>query len=194
VFVAACFPAAALADDAPAPAPPPADGQQQSPPADGQQQSAPADAQPPAPACLSAKGGQAGDTALRGVRVGARATIRDADGKPLAVNSVSYCVEGGGDFSFALSSESDVVLVASTAPGDTIGAVKPTSAARTARAEFPRMTKIIRTGGTTVYRVDTRRQLILGVAAGRVNFVAAADRLLLEYPNKIGYYMRRLGF
>jgi hypothetical protein len=56
------------------------------------------------------------------------------------------------------------------------------------------MTKIIRTGGTTVYRVDTRRQLILGVAAGRVNFVAAADRLLLEYPNKIGYYMHRLGF
>jgi hypothetical protein len=183
-FLAACFPAAALADDAPAPAP-----------ADGQQQSAPAEAQPqPAPACLSANGGEAGDLALRGVRVGVRATIRDADGKPLAANSVSYCVEGGGDFSFALSPDSDVVLVASTAPGDTIGGVKPTSAARTARAEFPRMTKIIRTGGTTVYRVDTRRQLILGVAAGRVNFVAAADRLLLEYPNKIGYYMRRLGF
>jgi hypothetical protein len=86
-----------------------------------------------------------------------------------------------------------VVLVASTAPGDTIGAVKPSSTARVARAEFPRMTKVIRTGGTTVYRVDTRRQLILGVAAGRVNFVAAADRLLLEYPNKIGYYMHRLG-
>ena len=182
-FLAACFPSVALADDAPP-----------SPPADGQQQSAPADGQQPAPACLSANGGQAGDLSLRGVRVGARATIRDADGKPLAVNSVSYCVEGGGDFSFALSSNSDVVLVASTAPGDTIGAVNPTSAAREARAEFPRMTKIIRTGGTTVYRVDNRRQLILGVAAGRVNFVAAADRLLLEYPNKIGYYMRRLGF
>jgi hypothetical protein len=173
-FLAACFPAQALADEAPAP-----------PPADEQQA---------APACLAAKGGQAGDLALRGVRVGAPATIRDGDGKPLAVNSVSYCVEGGGDFGFALSSDSDVVLVASTAPGDTIGAVKPTSAARVARAEFPRMSKIIRTGGTTVYRVDTRRQLILGVAAGRVNFVAAADRLLLEYPNKIGYYMRRLGF
>jgi hypothetical protein len=182
-FLAACFPAPALADDPPPP-----------PPADGQQQPAPADGQQPAPACLPAGGGQAGDLALRGVRVGARATIRDADGKPLAVNSVSYCVEGGGDFSFALSPDSDVVLVASTAPGDTIGAVKPNSAARAARAEFPRMTKIVRTGGTTVYRVDTRRQLILGVAAGRVNFVAAADRLLLEYPNKIGYYMHRLGF
>jgi hypothetical protein len=173
-FLAACFPAQALADDAPAPAP-----------ADGQQS---------APACLSADGGDAADRALRGVRVGAPATIRDADGKPLAVNSVSYCVEGGGDFSFALSRDSDVVLVASTAPGDTIGAVNPTSPARSARAEFPRMTKIVRTGGTTVYRIDTRRQLILGVAAGRVNFVAAADRLLLEYPNKLGYYMHRLGF
>ena len=27
-----------------------------------------------------------------------------------------------------------------------------------------------------------------------VGFVAAADRLLLEYPNKLGYYLRRLGF
>ena len=26
------------------------------------------------------------------------------------------------------------------------------------------------------------------------NFVAAADRLLLEYPGKLGYYVRRLGF
>jgi hypothetical protein len=32
------------------------------------------------------------------------------------------------------------------------------------------------------------------VADGRVNFVAAADRLLLEYPNKLGYYLHRLGF
>jgi hypothetical protein len=56
------------------------------------------------------------------------------------------------------------------------------------------MKKLTRTGATTVYRVDSRRQLILGVAAGHVNFVAAADRLLLEYPNKLGYYMRRLGF
>jgi hypothetical protein len=32
------------------------------------------------------------------------------------------------------------------------------------------------------------------VADGRVNFVAAADRLLLEYPNKLGYYLKRLGF
>jgi hypothetical protein len=181
-FLAACLPAQALADDAPAAAP-----------ADGQQ-TAPADGQPTAPACLSASGGAAGAQTLRGVRVGTHATIRDADGKPLAVNSVSYCVEGGGDFGFALSRDSDVVLVASTAPGDTIGPVNPTSAAREARAEFPRMTKIVRTGGTTVYRVDTRRQLILGVAAGRVNFVAAADRLLLEYPNKLGYYMHRLGF
>jgi hypothetical protein len=56
------------------------------------------------------------------------------------------------------------------------------------------MRKLVRTGQTSVYRVDTRRQLVLGVADGRVNFVAAADRLLLEYPNKLGYYMRRLGF
>jgi hypothetical protein len=181
VLAAACFPAAALADDPPAP-----DQQQATPP--------PADPQPAAPSCLAAKGGQAGDHAIRGLRVGARAQIRDADGKPLAVNSVTYCVEGGGDVSFALSQQQDIVLVVSTADGDSIGSVNPASPAKAARAEFPKMRKLTRTGGTTVYRVDARRQLILGVAAGRVNFVAAADRLLLEYPNKLGYYMHRLGF
>ncbi len=131
---------------------------------------------------------------MRGVHVGVRARIRDADGKPLDVNSVSYCVEGGGDFSLALSKAQDIVLVLSTADGDSIGAINPTSPAMSARMEFPNMKKLTRAGATTVYRVDTKRQLILGVAAGRVNFVAAADRLLLEYPNKLGYYMRRLGF
>jgi hypothetical protein len=147
-----------------------------------------------AAACLPATGGEAADQALRGVRVGVRAKLRDADGKPLAVNSVSYCVEGGGSFGFALSRESDVVLVLSTSDGDSIGPINPTSPSQSARAEFPKMTRLVRAGGTVVYRVDTRRQLILGVADGRVNFVAAADRLLLEYPNKLGYYMRRLGF
>ncbi|MFL5842404.1 MAG: hypothetical protein ACJ77Z_18305 [Thermoleophilaceae bacterium] len=180
-LAAAWFPAAALADDAPAP-----DQQQAAP--------APAETQPAAPACLAAEGGEAGDHGLRGLRVGARARIRDADGKPLAVNSVSYCVEGGGDFSFALSHEQDIVLVLSTADGDSIGPINPTSPAQSARMRFPKMEKLTRAGTTTVYRVDTRRQLILGVAAGRVNFVAAADRLLLEYPNKLGYYMHRLGF
>ena len=155
---------------------------------------APAESAPAAQACLAAAGGQAQDQAMRGVHVGVRARIRDADGKPLDVNSVSYCVEGGGDFSLALSKAQDIVLVLSTADGDSIGAINPTSPAMSARMEFPGMKKLTRAGATTVYRVDTKRQLILGVAAGRVNFVAAADRLLLEYPNKLGYYMRRLGF
>jgi hypothetical protein len=180
-LAAAWFPAAALADD---PAPP-ADGQQPTPP--------PADTQPTAPSCLPAKGGAASDQSIRGVRVGARASIRDADGKPLAANSVSYCVEGGGEFSYALSSEQDVLLVLSTADGDSIGQINPSSPAESARTRFPKMKKLTRAGATTVYRVDARRQLILGVAAGRVNFVAAADRLLLEYPNKLGYYVHRLG-
>ena len=147
-----------------------------------------------APACLTQAGGQAADQALRGVRVGVRANIRAADGKPLAVNSVSYCVQGGGDFSLALSREQDIVLVLSTADGDSIGEINPTSPARSARMAFPAMTRVAKAGDTLVYRVDAKRQLILGVADGRVNFVAAADRLLLEYPSKLGYYLRRLGF
>jgi hypothetical protein len=181
-LAAAWFPAAALADD---PAAPP-DGQQPASP--------PADTQPPAPSCLPANGGASGDQSIRGVRVGARASIRDAQGQPLAVNSVSYCVDGGGEFSYALSPEQDVLLVLSTADGDSIGPINPTSPAESARTKFPKMKKLTRAGSTTVYRVDGRRQLILGVAAGRVKFVAAADRLLLEYPNKLGYYMHRLGF
>jgi hypothetical protein len=145
------------------------------------------------PACLSAKGPTSDGQSIRGVHVGGRAVIRGSDGNPLKVSSVSYCVDGGGVFSFALSQESDVVLALSTADGDAIGEINPTSPAESARLAFPKMKKLAKTKETSVYRVD-RRQLILGVADGRVNFVAAADRLLLEYPNKLGYYLKRLGF
>jgi hypothetical protein len=147
-----------------------------------------------APACLAANGPESDGQSIRGVHVGGRSVIRDADGNPLTVNSVSYCVDGGGVFSFALSSDSDVVLALSTADGDAIGPINPTSPAQSARVAFPKMKRVTSRGDTAVYRVDTRRQLILGVADGRVNFVAAADRLLLEYPNKLGYYLKRLGF
>jgi hypothetical protein len=160
--VAAAFPSAALAEDA--------------------------------PACLTAKGQAPAAQSVRGVHVGGRAVIRGSDGNPLKVSSVSYCVTGGGAFSFALSTESDVLLAVSTAEGDSIGPINPTSPAEAARVAFPRMRKLVRSGQTSVYRVDARRQLVLGVADGRVNFVAAADRLLLEYPGKLGYYVRRLGF
>jgi hypothetical protein len=147
-----------------------------------------------APACLATKGPASDGQSIRGVHVGGRAVIRGSDGNPLKVSSVSYCVDGGGVFSFALSQESDVVLALSTSDGDAIGEINPTSPAESARLAFPKMKKLAKTGKTGVYRVDTRRQLILGVADGRVNFVAAADRLLLEYPNKLGYYLKRLGF
>ena len=147
-----------------------------------------------APACLTSKGTPPDSQSIRGVHVGGRAVIRDADGNPLKVSSVSYCVDGGGVFGFALSTESDVVLALSTADGDSIGDINPTSPAESARMAFPKMKKLPVNAKSAVYRVDTRRQLILGVADGRVNFVAAADRLLLEYPNKLGYYLKRLGF
>jgi hypothetical protein len=120
--------------------------------------------------------------------------IKGPDGNPLRANAVTYCVDGGGSFGFALSTEQDVVLALSTADGDSIGPINPTSPAESARMAFPKMTKLVKSGSTAVYRVDTRRQLILGVADGRVSFVAAADRLLLEYPHKLGYYLHRLGF
>ena len=161
-LVAAAFPSAALADDA--------------------------------PACLAAQGQAPDGQSIRGVHVGGRAVIRDSDGNPLKVSSVKYCVDGGGVLGFALTTESDVVLALSTADGDSIGPINPTSPAQSARMAFPSMKKLTKTGPTAVYRIDSRRQLILGVADGRVNFVAAADRLLLEYPNKLGYYLRRLGF
>lgn len=146
-----------------------------------------------AQSCLPAKGAVA-DHSIRGVRVGVRANIRDHAGNRLDATSVSYCVTGGGDFSYALTQEADVVLVLSTASGDAVGPINPTSPALSARAEFPKMRRIARAGSTAVYRVDQKRQLLLGVAAGRVNFVAAADRLLLEQPSKLRYYLRRLGY
>lgn len=166
VFAAIAFPASALADEAP--------------PSDG------------APTCLAARGA-VDDLSIRGVHVGGKTRIRGADGRPMAVNSVSYCVEGGGEFSFSLSKEQEVVLILSTADGDSIGPINPTSPAQSARAEFPNMRRVVKTADTSVYRVDGRRQLLLGVTAGRVSFVAAADRLLLESPSKLGYHLRRLG-
>lgn len=153
-----------------------------------------AGASTPAPACLAATGTPPDATSVRGVHVGGRAIIKDASGNPLKVNSVSYCIDGGGIFGFALSTESDVVLALSTAYGDSIGPINPSSPALSARMEFPDMTRIGKTTQNVVYRVDQRRQLILGIANGRVTFVAAADRLLLEYPHKLGYYLHRLGF
>jgi hypothetical protein len=176
--VAAALPSTALADDPPAQPPP----DQASPPA------------PDQPSCLAATGAAADATGIRGVHVGNRAVIKDANGNPMKVASVKYCVDGGGTFSFALSSDSDVVLALSTADGDAIGQINPSSPATSARMAFPKMKRLNKWGATAVYRVDSRRQLILGVAGGRVSFVAAADRLLLEYPNKLGYYLHRLGF
>jgi hypothetical protein len=147
-----------------------------------------------APACLAAKGPAADGHSVRGVRVGTRAVIRSADGTAVHPASISYCVTGGGDFSLALTEQSDIVLVASTAVGDSIGSISPSSPARSARLAFPKMRKLVRTDKTTVYRVGARRQLLIGVAGGRVSFVGAADRLLLDYPNKLGYYVKRLDF
>jgi hypothetical protein len=144
--------------------------------------------------CLAATGPSPDAQSIRGVKVGNHAVVRDADGNPKTTSSVKYCVDGGGSFSIALSSESDVVLALSTADGDSIGPINPTSPAVSARMAFPNMKKVTTRGATAVYRVDQRRQLILGVADGRVSFVAAADRLLLQYPNKLGYYLHRLGF
>jgi hypothetical protein len=183
----AAFPAFAMAEDAPVP---PAEPQAEAP-AEPQAEAPP---EPTAePICLDAKGRGVDDLSIRGVSVGSKARLRDADGKPLAVNSVSYCVKGGGEFSFSLTKDQDVVLIMSSSDGDSIGPINPTSPALSARAEFPSMKRIVRAAGTSVYRVDGRRQLLLGIAGGRVTFVAAADRLLLEYPSKLGYHLRRLG-
>jgi hypothetical protein len=86
------------------------------------------------------------------------------------------------------------VLVLSTSEGDSIGPINPTSPAESARAEFPKMKRVTRSDAASTYRVDERRQLLLGIADGRVAYVAAADRLLLEYPSKLRYYAHRLGF
>jgi putative hemolysin len=181
------FPAAAMADDTTV-----SDAEQPAAAPAEQPAAAPAAEAPAQPTCLAAKGG-GDDLSIRGVRVGAKTRMRDADGKPLAATSLSYCVTGGGEVSFSVSNDQEVVLIMSTADGDSIGPINPTSPALSARAEFPAMKRIARAAGTTVYRVDNRRQLLLGIAGGRVTFVAAADRLLLDYPSKLGYHLRRLG-
>jgi hypothetical protein len=145
------------------------------------------------PSCLlhSAK---VRNLSLRGVRVGGPARITDSSGAPVSAAAVTYCVRGGGQFGFALSSDSQVVLVGSTSVKDSIGPINPTSPSDAARSEFPRMRRVARSaGGTTVYRTDPRSQIVFGVKNQRVAFVGVADRLLLEYPGKLGYWLGRLG-
>lgn len=131
--------------------------------------------------CL-AKAGTVGVRSIRNVRVGAQAQFGDGAAH---VSSVSYCVEGGGTFSFALDPDERILLAASTAAGDAIGTVHPGGAAP------PKAQAAARSGSVEIDRV-AHRQIVYGVAGGRVTFVAAADELLLESPGKLAYWARRL--
>ena len=159
---------------------------------------APASAQDAEPqrACLPQRDGVKA-LSIRGVRVGARARITGPDGRPLKASSVSYCAVGGGDLSFALDSNDDVVLVVSTSSDDMTGdpgAVGPGSPSWAARAVFPRMSRHYRSPRVAIYRAAPNSQLVLGLWDGQVRFVGVADRLLLDYRGKLGYYLKRLGW
>ena len=134
---------------------------------------------------------------IRGVRVGARARITGPDGRPLKASSVSYCARGGGDVAFALDPNDDVVLVTSTSSDDMTGdpgAVGPGSPSWAARAVFPQMRRHYRSPSIAIYRAAPTSQVVLGLWDGEVRFVGVADRLLLDYRGKLGYYLKRLGW
>lgn len=148
------------------------------------------------PACLPKRDGVQA-LSIRGVRVGARARITGPDGRPLKASAASYCAQGGGDVSFALSRDDDVVLVTTTSADDMIGspgAVGPGSPSWAAREVFPRMRRYYRSPTVAIYRTAPGSQIVLGLRGGEVRFVAVADKLLLEYPGKLGYYLKRLGW
>ena len=148
------------------------------------------------PGCLPQRDGIK-PLSIRGVRVGARARVTGPDGRPLKASSVSYCARGGGDVSFALSAGDDVVLVMTTSPEDVTGdpgAVGPGSPSWAARAVFPRMKRHYRSPSVAIYRTAPDSQVVLGLWDGEVRFVAVADRLLLDYRGKLGYYLKRLGW
>lgn len=148
------------------------------------------------PSCLPKRDGVQA-LSIRGVRVGARARITGPDGRPLKASSVSYCARGGGDVSFALDSNDDVVLVMSTSADDMTGdpgAVGPGSPSWAARAVFPKMRRQYRSPRVAIYRTAPKSQVVLGLWDGQVRFVAVADRLLLDYRGKLGYYLERLGW
>jgi hypothetical protein len=138
--------------------------------------------------CLPATG-QVVSNSIRGVRVGSPAQVRDGNGNPLSARSVSYCVSGGGQFSYALDHSGAIVLVASTAPGDATGPMHP-GARLSSRAA--RRRPLARSRALSLYRLDRHRQLVYAIAARRVVFIACADRLLLQAPGKLVYWIRRL--
>ena len=146
--------------------------------------------------CLPQRGGVKA-LSIRGVQVGARARITAPDGKPLKASSVSYCARGGGELSFALNSNDDVVLVTTTSSDDMTGdpgAVGPGSPSWAAREVFPRMRRHYRSPRVAIYRTAPDSQVVLGLWDGQVRFVAVADKLLLDYRGKLGYYLKRLGW
>jgi hypothetical protein len=147
------------------------------------------------PACLPQRDGVT-TAGIRGVRIGARSRITGPDGRPLKASSATYCAVGGGEISFALSRDDDVVLVTTTSADDMVGdsgAVGPGSPSWAARDVFPAMRRIYRSPTVAIYRTESRSPVLLGIAAGEVRFVAVADRLLLEYRGRLAYYLRRLG-
>ena len=150
----------------------------------------------PEPGCLAKRDGVKA-LSIRGVQVGARARVTGPDGRPLKASSVSYCARGGGELSFALDRNDDVVLVTTTSRDDMTGetgAVGPGSPSWAARAVFPRMQRHYRSPKVAVYRTAPGSQIVLGLWDGEVRFVAVADKLLLDYRGKLGYYLKRLGW
>lgn len=148
------------------------------------------------PACLPKRDGVQA-LSIRGVRVGARARVTRPDGTPVKASAVSYCARGGGDVSFALDSNDDVVLVMSTSSDDITGdpgSIGPGSPSWAARAVFPRMRRQYRSARVAIYRTAPNSQIVLGLWDGEVRFVGVADRLLLDYRGKLGYYLKRLGW
>jgi len=137
-----------------------------------------------ADSCLPAAG-RVGRTSIRGVRLGATARLGD----PRAV-AASYCVDHGGELSFAVDESSSVLLVVSTAAGDAVRGVGPGDPVSSLGAMKP----LGRSASADVYLLGGENQIVIATARGRVAFVAAADRLLLASRGKLSYWLRRLGY
>jgi hypothetical protein len=130
---------------------------------------------------------------LGGVALGeTEGTLRERFGDPAEVHrgTLRWCTSRGGTFvagergdrSGEMGTDPDAraAVLLSTDPGFRLRRVGPGSSTRALRRAFPRRRRVGSVRGTLVLRTRRGSNVLFGVRAGRVRFVALYDRRALK--------------
>jgi len=147
-----------------------------------------------APACLSARS-PIGPRGIGRIRLGStRSRLTRLRVKPTrrTANSFRYCVKGGSAQVRAVfsrrSSRGRAELVATTARGHGNRRVRVLSRTRAFLRAYPRRRQV-----RGIYRASPGSPRLFGIRAGRVRYIAVANRRLLRKPSALRRALKRAG-